>query len=139
MFRKEALLEEPAPRFYAKKVRHLKRSQSRDPWHHLRSVLANLTRHRFLETRCVYISENFEKILNYFQKMGKSFIKIIKNCRFPLIFDKFCKNSQLRGSPPSNPYKYIFLNFCPNFREKFDKILKNHCKNGKIIIKIIKN
>ena len=41
--------------------------------------------------------------------------------------------------PPRTPYKWIFLNLCPNFRQKFDKTWKNFEKLAKFSWKFFKN
>ena len=44
------------------------------------------------------------------------------------------------GSAPRTHYKWIFLkflNFCPHFRQKSDKIFKKFFKNREIFLKII--
>ena len=70
-------------------------------------------------------------------------MQISKNWRFPLIFRvTFLINSLASGvrlRTPKNADFQIFLNYYPNFREKFDKNLKNFGKNCKFSIKIIKN
>ena len=49
-------------------------------------------------------------------------------------------NSLALGSPPRTPYKRIFrnfLNYCPNFRQKCDKILK-HLKKSRNFLENLK-
>ena len=70
-------------------------------------------------------------------------MKIIKNCGFHWFLTKILINSLALGGSPTpephaNAYFYKFLNFCPNFREKFDNIWKI-MKKGKFSAKLSKN
>ena len=70
-------------------------------------------------------------------------MKIIKKLQVSIDFStKILINSLASGVPPTerftNAYFKKILIFCPNFREKFYKILKNCLKNRKISFKIFK-
>ena len=92
-----------------------------------------------LEIALIFIKISFFK-----SKFAKISWKVLKFCRFPLIFRLiFLIFSLASGAPPpetpTNPYFQNFLNFSLNFRENFDKILTNFQKIAKFTCKFSKN